>query len=182
MKKIAIVLLLALCIAPVSVWADYGRFDLDLHWLMQAGINDISGGEEAVAALADYRFVLPQMQVHYWLDLGPARLGLGTRLFSLILINAAFPSISAEIDLADFTLGASVAGGGLLYFGLVSGFELVNFYMPQVTFGYHLTDWFDVGVGATFNTLSMDDITMDGAPYVISAYGRFKFGKPQDAE
>jgi hypothetical protein len=168
MKKIAIVLLLAFCIAPVSVWAGgYTAVDLEADIIVVDNYLQLSGVPFALGHL------------HYWFPHATERFGIGASLFSVVMYNALMPSVRVEKDIHTFTIGAAFAGGPFVYFCPTAsdgvGFGL---FMAQASVGFPISDWFELGTALTLVGGRYGDVedTMDGEMILgFSVYTRFSF-------
>ena len=77
------------------------------------------------------------------------KLGVGARLYTVLIANFIYPSIVGEVRLGNFDVNLNVGGLAGLFVAWGGFFETVT--GPWATFdlsaGYRLTNWFRVGVG-----------------------------------
>jgi len=174
MKKIVLILLLIGFILVPQVFAQV-RFDLGLVVPVQYGIasSDVTGDLSEYSAMMDYVIPFPELMLAYQFDVGPIKMGVGLRGYSLILETLLWPEIYAEVEFSRLVLNANVGGLALIYFGLVNGATSGGFVVPDVSLGFKLGKSFRVCLGA-FGLLGTD-LNTNAMPYVAYVAGRFTF-------
>lgn len=184
MKKIFIsVMLLFIIVNTVSAET---RLDLGLNIPLLSGIN-IPGADEStndyfsqsMNSILSTIPLVPEIAIHYSLELGPVHLGFGARWFTWIVVNAIWPNIKAEFELNNWVLSGEIGGGTFLLFGFIENFGFNPLILGDLCVAYKFTDWFRMGIGSFFiGEFSPDySISDNGAiPYVIYIFGKFSFG------
>jgi hypothetical protein len=179
-KKSLIVLVAALflTVGSGSAFAAF-QFDAGLTWPFFIGgvsadgdvegfnMTDLNTGEESIT------LVFPDLQFHYYWQLGPVKLGPGIRMIPLFIINALYPVVSAEMDLLIFRFNFTFGGGLFAWFGITSGAQFVNLWFPELSVAIKAADWVNFGVSAT--GIVAPDLTTEGMGFAISAFVKFSF-------
>jgi hypothetical protein len=153
-KWIIAVAVVAMLVGGAAVASAQFRLDIDIPWWIYVGL---SNGLEAdldtefgVTDIAKYAIVVPNLQA-YWMFGGTMlKIGVGARLYTVLVANFIYPSIVGEVRLGNFDVNLNVGGLAGLFVAWGGIFEGVT--GPWATFdlsaGYRLTNWFRVGVGA----------------------------------
>ena len=142
-KLLVVICLVALTAAPAfSDW----RVDLGLDIAFAGGA--FAGGESEVGGFDGNVLPIPVGAGSYVFEVGPLGVGVGIRAIPLIVIVPFWPNVFAELDLGNATLEAHL--GGLLfgYFGLASGMETGEVFIPEVSGWFKVGKRFRVGGGA----------------------------------
>jgi hypothetical protein len=166
----------AMLIGGATVASAQFRMDIDIPWWIYVGLSDQLeadlGTEFGVADIAQYAIVVPNIQA-YWMFGGTMlKLGVGARLYTVLIANFIYPSIVGEVRLGNFDVNLNVGGLAGLFVAWGGFFEAVT--GPWATFdlsaGYRLTNWFRVGAGV-FGIVQTE--YPQEFPYVIYASAKF---------
>lgn len=147
MKKI-IIIITFLSIYTFSVAAD-SQWDISLNVPYYAGIETEVGG---IGEFSNYLFLLPEVKWNYYWGSEQFHVGVGMRLFTLLIESAVYPIISLESNVGNFVFNANVGGGIFLLFGVVNSIETSSLIIPDISVAYRFgkKKIFSVGTGATF--------------------------------
>jgi hypothetical protein len=146
---VMITALTLLLVSPV-----FGEFRVDLGADMPITVGTITGSgvttsSEAGEFFSDFHFPFPEAGLSYQFGIGPVKLAPGIRVFTVILLTAAWPNVLAELQLGPVFVDAQI--GGLLfgYFGLGTGLEFGQVLIPDVSawFGFGKKKNFRIGAG-----------------------------------
>ncbi|MBN1410544.1 MAG: hypothetical protein JW969_06840 [Spirochaetales bacterium] len=154
MKRIILiftfVLLFSFPLLNAQVRFDLGA-DIPFYW----GIQDMASGS-SFGIYSGYIFPFPDFQVHYQFDLSLLKLGIGLRMYTIILLSVVWPDVFAEIDLSEtgvpFVFNASVGGGAFMLFGLISQVSTGSFIVGDVSAAFKIGEFFRLGLGSLFLT------------------------------
>lgn len=171
---LAILILVLVLFIGVSTASAQLRFDVGLNVPVYFGIDieGFSGG-----TFAEFTFVFPEVSLHYMLEAGPLKLGIGVEALTFILESLIFPTFLVELDLDPIVISSYVGGGAFLFFGLYNAFHFANIYMLDVKVGFKINDWFRIGAGG-FNFLDLIDVgdeTIQVYAFVGYLFARFTF-------
>jgi len=166
----------AMLVGGAAVASAQFRMDIDVPWWIYVGLSeslqDQIGVDIGLENIAQYTIVVPDIQAYYTFGGPMLKLGVGARLYTLLLINFIYPSIMGEVRLGNFDVNLNVGGLAGLLVGWGGIFETAT--GPWATFdlsaGYRLTNWFRVDAGA-FGVLQTH--YPDTFPYVIYAGCKF---------
>lgn len=172
MKKVAIALVALLILAAPAAFAQF-RVDAGFNAPLRVGISGLPGVSSDPIEVPAF-LPLPFVQLSYSPSIGPINLGVGLKAYTLIILNLAWPTVYAEIDLHPIVLQASVGGGFLFYFGAIgSGVLDTNMVMPELAAFLKLGKTGRLGLGAmTFIASENQEVF----PYLI--YGTLQFAFP----
>jgi hypothetical protein len=175
-KWIVAIAVAVMLIGGASVASAQFRMDIDVPWFMYVGLSqdlqDDLGVSTGLENIGEYLIIVPNIQAYFTFGPSLFKLGVGARLYTVLLANFIYPSIMGEVRLGDFDVnlnmgglaGLAVAWGG--YWDTVTG--------PWVTMdlsaGYRLTNWFRVGVGAF--AIAHKDF-LGEFPYAVYLSGKF---------
>lgn len=141
MKKIVIFALLLSLIGIVSANAQF-RLDVNVSVPVYYGFQTQVTGD--FGAFAQFAFIIPELDVHYQFDLDIVKLGLGLRMFTLILETIALPDFFFELDIDPVVFRASICGGAALLFGLYNNVLTGALIVPDVSATVKLLKLFGV--------------------------------------
>jgi hypothetical protein len=151
MKKILLIAALLSVLAIGSVGAQQIQFRMDanlsvpVYWGFFAGTL---GGTYGQAI--SFAFVIPEFDMYAQLNLGMFRMGIGVRMFTVILESVIFPDIYAELNIDPIVIRLGVSGGGIMLFGLVTyGPEFGPVIAPDLQVSFKIAEIFRVGAGFT---------------------------------
>ena len=169
--RTTIVILLLACAAIVPVAAD-SQVDIgvDVPVLLGVYYQGQAVGDEPLVHIP-----LPNLMYNYFWNIGPVKLGLGARIWSLLLVSGAYPILSAEFETDRLILNAHVGGGVFGYvtiFPGVSGIETGRVFLPEVSAAFRFTNWFSMGVAVL--GLYIPELTESGMGYSVNVFGRFR--------
>jgi hypothetical protein len=154
-KRVVVVLVVvvAMVCGAVSASAQL-RLDMDINVPICAGIT-VSGVSQT--AWNSFFIPFPDARLSYQFGVGPVNLGVGARMFTVIIENFLYPEIYAELVLGKFVASVNVGGLAFLEFGLLSsvldaagvgnltGYQPVI--LPDISVAFKATDWFRVQAG-----------------------------------
>jgi hypothetical protein len=143
-KYILVAVLAALCLVSVSAQA---RLDLGIDIPLRISAV-VEGSELAGGIDVPYTFPFPSAGLYYTFGAGPLKLGVGARMYSLILVSALWPNAIAELDLGPAILQAQLGGGAFMFFGLASSIQTGAVFMPDLSAWFKLGKTLRIGGGA----------------------------------
>lgn len=160
-KYIVVAVLVALCIVSVSAQV---RLDLgiDIPLRISAVMED---SELADGFNIPYTFPFPSAGLYYTFGAGPLNLGVGARMYSLIVVSALWPNAIAELELGPAVLQAQLGGGAFMFFGLVSSMQTGAVFIPDLSAWFKLGKTLRVGAGAM--GLFIEDLADTAMPVVF---------------
>ena len=170
-KKITIIALVLVLMGAALPLAADSQVDIGLHIPYYIGIE--SEEEDAGEAL-DYAFLVPDLKYNYFFNESGIKLGVGTRLFTIILESMAYPIVTVETDVGPFTLSGHVGGGVFLFFGLINDIGTGHIYLPELSVAYRFSENFSIGTGAMF-FFAPEAADFNNFAYVGDVFARFTF-------
>lgn len=169
-KSILVALLIAALAAPAFAgW----QLDIGAEIPVRVGITD-SSVDEDYGDYLDFLFLLPTGTISYSFGFGPLSLGVGGKLYTLIVESIIYPVVYAELDFDPVVVNFTTGGLGFLFFGLSTFFDTGALLIPDLSVMFKLGKSFRLGVGAM--TFIGTDISQDYFPYIL--YGTAKFRIP----
>jgi hypothetical protein len=170
------VAVVAMLIGGAAVASAQFRMDIDIPWWIYLGLSDQLqadlGTSTGLADITKYAIIVPDIQAYYMFGGSLLKIGVGARLYSMILINFLYPSVVAEVRLGNFDVNFNMGGLAGLFVAWGAGFTTVT--GPWVTMdlsaGYRLTNWFRIGAGA-FAVAHKD--FLGEFPYALYVSGKF---------
>jgi hypothetical protein len=171
MKKSTILLALALCILAAAPLAADAQVDIGVNLPTWIGIS--YNGENVMEQIP-IRLPLPDLMFNYFFEVGDFKLGVGARVWTIILATGAYPIVSAEYETERLLVNANIVGGVFGYVTVapeVSGIETGRVFLPEVSALFRVTDWFAAGVGVL--GVLVPELT-DGFGYSVNLIGRFR--------
>ena len=160
-KYMVIVVLIALCLVSVS-----GQTRLDLGIDIPLRISAVVEGSELADGVdVPYTLPFPSAGLYYTFGAGPLNLGVGARMYSLILLSALWPNVIAEMDLGPAVLQAQLGGGAFMFFGLVSEIHAGAVFIPDLSVWFKLGRTLRLGGGAM--GLFIEDFAATALPVVF---------------
>jgi hypothetical protein len=162
MKKfVVVVVLAALCLVavPAQVRMDIG-VDIPLHISAVVEGSELVDGEDI-----PYTLPFPSAGLYYTFGAGPVDIGLGARMYSLILLSAIWPNVIAELELGPAILEAQLGGGAFMFFGLVSSVQTGSVFIPDLSAWFKLGKTLRIGAGAM--GLFIDELADTAMPVVF---------------
>ena len=158
--------------------ADF-RMDIDIPWWLHLGLSDELenqlGAEFDTVDISEFLVIVPNLQAYYMFHTDLVDIGVGARIYTVLLANFLYPSAMAELHLGRFDVNLNV--GGLAGLFVAIGPTVETFTGPWISMdlsaGYRVTDWFRVGLGA-FAVAHTDFI--DAFPYAVYLSGKFILG------
>jgi hypothetical protein len=175
-KWIIAVAVVAMLVGGAAVASAQFRMDIDIPWWVYVGLSDALeadlGTDLGMADIGKFAVVVPNIQAYYMFGGSLLKIGVGARLYTLLLINFLYPSVVGEVRLGNFDVNLNVGGLAGVLLGIGPIFETAT--GPWATFdlsaGYRLTNWFRLGVGA-FGIVQTE--YPSEFPYVIYVSGKF---------
>ena len=171
MKKVILVLLILVVASTVGFAEWRSDIGLAVPWKLGATLTSALGENEDFNVLSEFTFLVPQVFLGYEFALGPVNLGLGGRLYTLILESIITPAVFAEVELGPVAVNLNVAGGGVLFFGLYNDFQSGQLLLPDLSAHFKLGRSLQLGIGAT--AILHPDIPEDVLPYILYLSGKF---------
>jgi hypothetical protein len=171
-RKITVLLLAGLIgfFTMVSVFAD-SQVDVGLHIPYMIGIeSDDEDFNEAI----DYAFLVPDLKYNYFFLDDTLKVGVGARLFTVILESFVYPIVTVEAEVDKFVLSAHVGGFGFFFFGLYNDFATESIMLPEISAAYKFNEWFSLGTGVMF-FFAPETADFDNFGYVGDVFARFTF-------
>ncbi|MFH2116152.1 MAG: hypothetical protein ABIJ86_16755 [Spirochaetota bacterium] len=160
-KYLVIAVFVALCLVSVSAQA---RLDLGIDIPLR--ISAVMEGSELTGSFnVPYTLPFPSAGLYYTTVAGPLNLGIGARMYSLILVSALWPNVIAELDLGPAILEAQLGGGAFLFFGLVSSTQTGAVFIPDLSAWFKLGKTLRAGGGAM--GLFIDELAEEAMPVVF---------------
>jgi hypothetical protein len=173
MNKRVIILLIALVMligVSGSLFAD-PQVDIGINFPAYIGVA--YQGERASEQLP-FSFPVPDLMYNYYFGFDFISVGVGFRAWSLILASAAYPIVSAQVQLDPIVLQANVGGGAFVYhvIGAGLGFETGNVFFPEISAAFKFNDWFSLG--ASVLGIYLPDLTDEGMGFTVNVFTRFR--------
>lgn len=170
-RKITLIGLVLVLMGTALPLAADSQVDIGLHIPYHIGIKTEDG--DADAAL-DYAFLVPDLKYNYFFNETGIKLGVGARLFTIILESMVYPIVTLETDVGPFTLSGHVGGGVFLFFGLINDIGTGNYYIPEISVAYRFSESFSVGTGAGF-FFAPEAADFNNFAYIGDVFARFTF-------
>lgn len=167
MKKVIVLAALAALLA-VPAFAQW-HVDIGAEIPIRIGVTDT---DEDYGEFMDYLFLVPNGTIAYNFGLGPLNLGVGGKLYTLILESLLYPVAYAELDFDPVVVNLTAGGFGFLFFGLWSQVETGALLIPDLSVQFKLGRSFRLGVGAM--TFIGTEIQQDTFPYIAYATAKFR--------
>ena len=153
MKKILLVaaLLSLLAVGTISAQpAVQFRMDANLSWAIgffSVTGNTVTGSFSDILKLA---IIVPEFDAYAQLNLDVVRLGIGFRLFTLILESVIIPDIFCELNFDPLVIRLGVSGGALIPFGIFPLDPVFGpTFAPDIYVGFKIAEIFRIGAGCT---------------------------------
>ena len=157
-----------LAIVPVS--AD-SQVDIGLHIPYRIGIeSEDQDFNEAI----DYAFLVPDVKWNYFFLDDTLKVGVGARLFTVILESFVYPIVTVEAEMNNFVISAHAGGFAFFFFGLYNDLQTGSILLPEVSVAYRFNDWFSLGTGAMF-FFAPETADFNNFAYVGDIFARFTF-------
>ena len=174
MKRfVLIVMLVALASAPA-----FAQWRLDVGVDIPRGVGAMFEGnvevpQETIDFFNNYFFPFPEAALHYQMDLGLIRAGVGVRAFTLILETAIWPNAFAEVILGPVAIEAQVGGGLFGLIGLYNSIQTGALFFPDLSAWVLLGKQknFRLGIGAM--GFYLPEVTTEGMGLAYYIGGKF---------
>ncbi len=168
-RGVFVVVLLVLLFGGAMNVAAEVQVDIGINVPYYVGVRtDDDDIDEAVR----WVFVLPDVKVNWFDEVGPVRIGAGGRLWTLILQSVIYPIVSLEADVGRFVLNTNLGGGLFINFGLYTGMHFAGVFLPEFSAAYRMTDTFSLGTGAMF-LFAPEVEDLSSFAYMGTVFGRF---------
>lgn len=177
-KWIVAVAVIAMLVGGAAVASAQFRLDIDIPWWLYVGLSPELEADLGVDLdlgdldITEFAIIVPNLQAYFTFGGPMLKLGVGARLYTVLIANFIYPSIMGEVRLGNFDVNLNV--GGLAGLFVAWGGIVETATGPWATFdlsaGYRLTDWFRVGVGA-FGIVQTE--YPGEFPYVVYVSGKF---------
>ncbi len=167
------VILVAVVFALLAGTPAFAQSQIDIGINVPGWIGVSIDGQNVTEQIP-FRVPLPDLMYNYYWNLGGVKLGVGARLWTLIIISGGYPIVSAEIETDRLLVNGHIGG---LVFGYFSPFEngsgirTGDVLFPEVSALFRFTDNFAAGVSVL--GVLVPELT-DGFGYVINVLGRFR--------
>ncbi len=176
-KWIIAVAVVVMLIGGASAASAQFRMDIDVPWYIYVGLSpaleaDLDA-EFGMADISQFAVVIPNIQMYYMFGGGMLQIGVGARIYTVLIMNFLYPSVVGEVHLGRFDVNLNVGGLVGVLFGLGPTFEVTQnagWFTMDLSAGYRLTDWFRLGVGAF--AIAMTDYPTE-FPYAVYVSGKF---------
>ncbi|MDZ7794284.1 MAG: hypothetical protein U5P10_11525 [Spirochaetia bacterium] len=172
-KKTVIVGLVVILLGAALPAAADSQVDIGLHIPYYIGV-EAADDEGDMGAALDYAFLVPDVKYNYFFNESGIKIGVGARLFTIILETMAYPIVTLETDVGPFTLSSHVGGGVFLFFGLYNDINTGQYYLPEVSVAYRFSESFSVGTGAGF-FFAPEAADFNNFAYIGDVFARFTF-------
>lgn len=170
-KKTVIVGLIVILFGAALPAAADSQVDIGLHIPYYIGIE---AEDEDAGTAFDYAFLVPDLKYNYFFNESGIKLGVGARMFTVILESMAYPIVTLETDIGPFTLSGHVGGGVFLFFGLINDIGTGHYYIPELSVAYRFSESFSIGTGAGF-FFAPEAADFNNYAYVGDVFARFTF-------
>jgi hypothetical protein len=178
-KWIIALAVVAMLVGGAAVASAQFRMDIDIPWWIHLGLSPAleaelegTGGVFEGVDISKFAIVVPNIQAYYMFGGSMLKIGVGARLYTLLLINFLYPSIVGEVRLGDFDVNLNIGGLAGVLLGIGPIFEAYT--GPWATFdlsaGYRISNWFRVGAGVFGGFYTEEP---EYFPYVIYASAKF---------
>ena len=176
MKKTLIVLAALLMItgfASAQFRADIG---VDIPWQLGATVTNAFGESEGesidVLEALDFALILPEAFVGLEGQFGLFNLGIGARVFTVLVESLAYPAAFAEAEVGPVAINLQFGGGGFLLFGLYNDFLTGSVFIPDLSAHLRLGQSLRIGLGAAA-FMGEEFADADVVPYIVYISGKF---------
>ena len=175
-KWIIAIAVVVMFVGGAAVASAQFRMDIDVPWWLYVGLSDALedelDAEFGTVDIAQYAIVVPNIQAYYMFGGSMLKIGVGARLYTVLVANFIYPSIVGEVRLGNLDVNLNLGGLAGLFVAWGGFFETVT--GPWATFdlsaGYRLTNWFRVGAGV-FGIMQTE--YPGEFPYVVYASAKF---------
>ena len=152
------------------------RMDIDVPWYLKVGLSqalqDDLDAQFEVTDISKFAVVIPNIQMYYMFGGSLLKIGVGARVYTVLIMNFLYPSIMGEVRLGNFDVNLNVGGLAGVLLGLGPTFETATgpWVTADLSVGYRLTNWFRLGVGA----FAIMQTEYPGEfPYAVYVSGKF---------
>jgi hypothetical protein len=148
------VAVVAMLIGGAAVASAQFRMDIDIPWYLYVGLSPALQADLDtqfdVTDISKFAVVIPNIQMYYMFGGNLLKIGVGARIYTVLIMNFLYPSIVGEVRLGNFDVNLNVGGLLGVLFGLGPTFETTRgpWATADLSAGYRLTNWFRLGVGA----------------------------------
>lgn len=167
-KKIIMVFpLLTIFLSPVL--AD-SQWDISLNVPFYVGLES---DDSDVGEFSEYLFLLPDVKWNYYFGSEKLHLGVGCRVWTLLIESVMYPIVSLESNLGNFVLNANVGGGAFFMFGLLNCIVPGLLIIPDFSVAYRLGKKKEVSLGAgvtLFLSPPFCDVSFMGSGFLRFTY------------
>lgn len=161
MKRVCMLLLLAAVVGSMAFAQLRLDIGIDVPLRISAIAEGIGVGE---GENVPWTLPFPSAGLYYTLDAGPVTIGLGARMYSLILVSLVWPNALVEFDVGPVVLAGQIGGGMFTMFGLATMTEFGKVFIPDLSAWFKIGNTFRVGVGAM--GLFLPELETDVLPVV----------------
>lgn len=158
-------------VAIVSGLSADSQLDLGINLPVATGI--VYNGE-TVADTLSFTLPIPDLTYNYYFGPEFLQIGAGFRVWSVIIATAAYPVVSAQLQLKPLVVQANIGGGVFAWYipGAGLGLSAGNVFFPELSASLMLGKNFSLGVGVL--GLYAPGIEIDEMGYTINVIARFR--------
>jgi hypothetical protein len=176
-KWILAIAVIAMLVGGAAVASAQFRMDIDVPWYLYVGLSpaleaDLDA-EFGTTDISQFAVIIPNIQMYYMFGGDLLQIGVGARIYTVLVMNFLYPSIVGEVHLGRFDVNLNVGGIVGVLFGLGPTFQVTEsagWFTADLSAGYRVTDWFRIGVGAF--AIGLTDYP-DEFPYAVYVSGKF---------
>ncbi len=158
--------------SAAAEWRADIRFDLP--WRVGVTFEDPEGGSatESMNVLQEITILLPNVVVGYGTQLGPVAVGVGARLYTLIVQSMVYPVGFAEAGVGPIAINFNVGGGLFGFFGVYNALDAASVAIPDLSVHFKIGRTFRLGLGGMM-VLGLDDTMEYAVPHLLYVSGMF---------
>lgn len=171
MRYRTVLLILAFTVAAAAPVAAGPQLDIGVNIPLAVGIS--VDGENAMEEIP-FHIPIPDLMFNYFFIESPIKLGVGVRVWTIIVLTGGYPIATVEFETNRLLLNAHIGGGIFGYLSPIpegSGIETGRVFLPEVSAAFRFTDWFSAGISVL--GVMVPELT-DGFGYTVNLLGRFR--------
>ena len=171
MKKVILVLIILVVASSIGFAQFRADIGIAVPRRLGATLDGTLADREEFTIPSEFVFLVPQLFLGAEFGVGPVNLGVGGRIYTVILESVAIPAVFAEVELGPVAVNLNIAGGAFVFFGLANSVETGQLLLPDLSAHVKIGRSLQVGAGAT--AILTPDIPEDVLPYVFYLSGKF---------
>ena len=176
MRTRNVILILVLAIVAIGPVVADSQVDIGVNIPTAIGLTyrDPDTGETvSVSDELRIRIPIPDLMYNYYFGFDNLKIGVGARVWSVLLITAGYPIVSAELQVGPLLANAHIGGGIFGYTSIGgSGIESGRVFLPEISALFRFNDWFALGAG--FLGIMVPELTTEGMGWSFNLIGRFR--------